>query len=147
MVYLQQALHDQLANDGAPLNFRKLSADAEGAEPFMTVVADAWRGLAPQHIDEMLRTKTHAAGLPDPVDAGQQHLRGAGAIPLGGRFQTVIAVPARRGSLSKVIQQAHPPTAHALAQSNHGIKLRRAHTPVGLRRVRLLDHAPQLHDV
>src|SRR5580693_6146182 len=95
----------------------------------------------------MLGTEADAAGLTDPVDARQQHLRRACAIPLGRRLEAVVTVAAGRGGLTEIVEQPHPSTAHALAQSDHGVELRRADAAKALSALGLFDHAPQLNDV
>lgn len=71
-LWLVQEVRRALAEAGAPLDYQALTASAEAAEPFRTLVATGWPPLAePGRMPEKLREYARATGQPEPDTSGR----------------------------------------------------------------------------
>src|SRR5581483_5397149 len=115
MVHPYEAQHDELPQDGAPLHYVEVSANAESGESLMAELLDLLRALAPQDIDDLLRAERKPARLLAAQYTGHQFPCRLGTIPLLRRRQAVVAVATGLTRLSEVIEQPHPATVRGLA--------------------------------
>ena len=139
----RKAERNQLTKHTAPSVFVQVGADGKHAKLIVTPLRHAFGVLAAQDIDEMRRAKA----LPRAINARQGFARRIGCIPGARRCQTVVAIAARLAWFTEIVEQAHAATACGFAQAQQRIELRCRDTTKLFVRIRLIDHAPLLHDI
>ena len=114
---------DELAHEAAPFTFRKLGANAKGAELVVAVLQDFVGGFAAQDVDVVARAKGAAAALLDTVHAREQLAGGFGGVEGLRWVQAVVAVAAGLGRLTKVAEQTNAAAVGGFGQRQQGIEL------------------------
>ena len=143
-INVSQTTGHQLSEQGAPLAFRAIFADAEYGQMLMAETANLFIVATQQHVDQM----TGAVTLPRAIDRRQRLPRRFGGVPGLHAIDTVVAMPARlRHVFIEVSQQGLTAAAGFFTQGEHGIELVMLKTLVALVALGVLQHLLEHHHV